>query len=228
MKQLLIITAAFTILGISFFVTPANATNNNTCRWTWVGWQLKYVCSTPTPSATPTPTPTVTPTSSPEPTTTPNPCEDENPNDEWELVAVWTDDPCAEPTPEPTPTPTEQPTIPLTNPSGPVGAPTCVGAPFVFKPGNALVKRDGDKATVQWQPTQGSEAHIYYYQNENPANKHAKGDIQNDGIEEINLLGSLNWTFGIQQKDGCATSDIVWVVDDNEVRLFRALPYNVH
>lgn len=101
--------------------------------------------------------------------------------------------------------------------TSPAGAPTCDGVPFVKLPANALVKRMGDDAVVQWQPTQGSEAVIYYREVGNPSNAHSLvNPVNNDGYEDnLHLLGSLDWEFGVQQKDGCAFSGIVWVVDDD-------------
>lgn len=163
------------------------------------------------------PEPTVTPSPSPTPTETPE--ESPNPCDGEILLKTLEVDPCATPTPEPTSEPESTPSgfIALT----PAGAPVCDGVPFVKLPANVHVYRNGASAEVKWVPTQGSEAHIYYFQNQNPSNAHALRDIANDGQETINLLGNLDWTFGVQQKDGCATSGTVYIVDGNEPQLFR-------
>ena len=110
---------------------------------------------------------------------------------------------CEEPEPSVTPTPT--PTVPENPPiiSDTSNPPIACDAKYVETyPNAAMVKRNGDTAIVQWVPTEGDKVAIYYYQNENPSNSHAVvGD--NDGYEEINYLGSLNWTFEIEQKHDC-------------------------
>ena len=134
--------------------------------------------------------------------------------------------PTPEPTesPEPTPEPIEPPRVEI--PLGVAGAPTCDGVPFVQWPGNPHVLRNGDTATVRWVPTQGSQAHVYYFEVQNPANEHAVRDTENDGEVVITLLGSRDWTFGVQQKDGCAASGITWIEDGNAVRMFLPTSYS--
>jgi len=66
---------------------------------------------------------------------------------------------------------------------------------------------------VQWQPTQGDRANIYYYENQNPDNAHAVRDTENDGYVEVNGLSNLDWTFEIQQSQGCAGGERVTIVD---------------
>ena len=116
-----------------------------------------------------------------------------------------------EPTPTPTPTHTPEPQ-PEEHHSDP-SAPQCTATAPVLLPGNPLVWRLGGTAIVQWQPTEGNKAHIYYYQNEDSGNAHALRDIDNNGYAEIHELSGLNWTFGIQQAEDCAGGEIVWIVD---------------
>ena len=137
--------------------------------------------------------------------------------EEWTLKASqdghFTIDECEVPTPSPTPTPTPTPTPqPEEHPSDP-SAPQCTATAPVLLPGNPLVWRLGDTAIVQWQPTEGNSVHIYYYQNQDPDNKHAVRDEVNDGYVEIGSLSGLDWTFGIQQANDCAGGEIVWIVD---------------
>lgn len=124
---------------------------------------------------------------------------------EAELVPC---EPSITPTPIPEPTPTEEPKG-LTE----AGAPQCLDPRPVLLPGNPLVWRNGGTAIVQWQPTEGNTANIYYYQVQNPDNEHAVRDTENDGYVVIEGLSGLDWTFGIQQSNGCAGGDIVWIED---------------
>jgi hypothetical protein len=117
--------------------------------------------------------------------------------------------------PEPTPTPTPIPT-PTDEPKGgtsEAGAPQCTSPRPVLLPANPLVWRLNGTAVVQWQPTEGDRANIYYYEVQDPDNAHAVRDTENDGYVEINELGGLDWVFGIQQANDCAGGDIVWIVD---------------
>jgi hypothetical protein len=116
------------------------------------------------------------------------------------------------PTPIPEPTPTDKP---KEEPKGTseAGAPQCTDPRPVLLPANPLVWRRGDTAIVQWQPTEGNTANIYYYENQNPDNEHAVRDTENDGYVVIEGLSNLDWTFGVQQSNGCAGGDIVWIED---------------
>lgn len=122
---------------------------------------------------------------------------------------------CDDPTPTPTPTPTPSP-IPTEEPkrgTTEASAPQCTNTRPVLLPANPLVWRLGGNAIVQWQPTEGDRANIYYQEVGKPANAHAVRDTENDGYVEIGMLGNLDWTFGIQQAHGCAGGDIIWVAD---------------
>jgi hypothetical protein len=114
---------------------------------------------------------------------------------------------------EPDTPPTKPPEKPPENPITPAGAPVCTDTAPVLLPANPLVWRKGGTAIVQWQPTEGNRANIYYYQNQDKDNAHAVRDTENDGYVEIHELGGLDWTFGIQQANGCAGGETVWVED---------------
>lgn len=125
-----------------------------------------------------------------------------------------------EPIETPTPTPTEVPEpTPTATPSAeirgttPAGAPICEDTALVLLPGNPLVWRRNGTAIVQWTPTEGNRANVYYYENQNPENAHAVRDTENDGYVEIGELGGLDWTFGVQQANGCAGGETVWIID---------------
>lgn len=133
---------------------------------------------------TPTPTPTCEPTPTPEPT----------------------------PTDEPEPTPTEAPKQVVVH-STSASTPQCTSTRPVLLPANPLVWRKAGQAIVQWQPTEGDNANVYYREVSNYDNAHAVRDTENDGYVEIDLLGSLDWEFGIQQANDCAGGDTVWIVD---------------
>jgi len=225
MKKLLIILVLVVLGLVAVRPTDAQAHNFNPCQFDFL--HLIPSCwPTPTPTDTPTPTPVsecedcVTPTPTIEPTATPT----------EEPTPTPSDEPTPTPTEEPSPTPSEQP-----QPQGhidpvPAGAPTCDGVPFVKLPGNALVKRTGADAVVQWQPTQGNEAVIYFRQVGNSSNAHSLGVVPNDGYEDnLHLLGSTDWEFGVQQKDGCAFSGVVWVVDGVTAKttLWSVPSYNI-
>lgn len=121
-------------------------------------------------------------------------------------------EPNVTPTPIPEPTPTEKPQEPSLSEAG---APQCTDPRPVQLPANPLVWRNGGCAIVQWMPTEGNNANVYYYQVQDPDNAHAVRDTDNDGYVEICDLGGLDWTFGIQQANGCAGGDTVWIEDGN-------------
>ena len=126
--------------------------------------------------------------------------------------------------PEPTPTPEPEPTVtpteaPKSEPEDntchtcSATAPTCGETSPVKVAANPHVYRKGGVAIVKWFPTEGNNVNIYYHENQNPENAHAVRDSDNDGYEEIGELGNLDWTFGIQQSNGCAGGEVVWVID---------------
>jgi hypothetical protein len=246
MKIKLMLIAVLVGLGLTFVnVRSAEATNNfdfpKCPQGTHGVWPLCFPNSTPTPTPSVTPsvtlTPTVTPsetpsltptetlTPTPEPSETPVPC-----GQQVEIVSKeWDEEePSVTPCPSETPTPTPVETgiggsIELT----PAGAPTCDGVPFVKLPGNVNVLRNGAMATVRWNPTQGGQAEIYYQNMHTQSDSHALRDIENDGVESIFLLGNKDWRFGVQQKDGCAFSGVVWVDDGSAPRLYSLPAYDI-
>lgn len=160
----------------------------------------------PSPSPSPSPSPTASPVPSVEPTATPEP----------------TVEPSETPVPEETPVPSESPEatpvvtpIPEFSQPGPGSAPSCPDVAPVLLPANAHVYRKGANAIVKWFPTGGNKANVYYYQNQNKSNAHAVRDTENDGYVEIGSLGNLDWTFQVQQSNGCAAGGRVTIVDGN-------------
>ena len=122
------------------------------------------------------------------------------------------DDDCISPIPTASPSATPTPEV-TEAPRGETLAEQCSSVAPVLLPANPLVWRRGGDAIVQWIPTEGNKAHVYYYENQNPGNAHAVRDTENDGYVEIGYLGSLDWTFGVQQAQECAGGQIVWIVD---------------
>lgn len=169
----------------------------------WV--ETTYTECIPSPTVTPTATPTVTPTATP----------------------------TVEPTPtgvgETEPTPTVEPTQAETRHEEPQvssgGQPeSCREVSPIKPPANPLVWRKGPDAIVQWFPTDGLTANVYYYNIKDKSDAHAVRDTENDGYVKIGKLGNKSWTFGIQQvTNKCAGGIIVWIKDsDNKKwRLFR-------
>ena len=128
-----------------------------------------------------------------------------------ETLCEMLPEPEPSPEPSPTPTPSEEPKSEVVNNT--TDAPQCTDTAPTLSSANTLVWRNGGSAIVQWQPTEGDKAHVYYYENQNEGNAHAVRDTENDGYVEINELGALDWTFGVQQVNGCAGGPTVWVVD---------------
>lgn len=127
---------------------------------------------------------------------------------DWVTVSEIPSD--CEPNEEPTPTPVPQP---RENPITEAGAPICTNTAPVLKPANPLVWRKAGCAIVQWQPTEGDKANVYYHQVQDQTNAHAVRDIDNDGYVEICELGNIDWSFGIQQSNGCAGGETIWIED---------------
>ena len=123
---------------------------------------------------------------------------------------------CEKPEPTPTPEPTTTPKQPE-NPTTEAGANVCHDDAPANLPANPLVWRKGDCAIVQWQPTGGDRANVYYYENQRPENAHAVRDTDNDGYVEICALGNKDWTFGVQQSGGCAGGSTVWIEDGGTI-----------
>ena len=209
----------------------------NHCPVGWLPGPCGGVTPTPTPSPTPTKTPTPTPTVTVTPTLTPSPSPTVSTSPTPSNGPTPT--PSEDVTPSPTPTESEEvreearsadpwdcskdhscksePSAPQCNNAKPVGG---VDNPHVY--------RNGGDAVVKWNPdkSKANQVHIWYYQNENIGNIHALRDRDNDGYEDdLHLLGSLNWTFGVQSANGCAAGEIKWVVDGDTDQwvLFRPI-----
>lgn len=126
-------------------------------------------------------------------------------------------------TPEPTPEVTPEPSQPESKPEGCTqncGVPACTDS--VPEPAvNPHIYRSGDTALVKWYPKQGDKVNIYWRLNTSNNWEHAISNSPNDGYEEINGLGSSDWTFGVQTVNGCASdgivnaSNITQIVDGN-------------
>lgn len=145
--------------------------------------------------------------------------------------------PTVEPTPEVTPTiePTVEPTRePEKKEEGGGMPPVFAGSTTEAKPcldqapvktgANFHIYRNGEDVIAKWFPTEGSKAHIYYVNLNDLADSHALRNVDNDGYEDnLHLLGSKDWRFGLQQVNGCAGGPIVWVddADTNGWTLFR-------
>ncbi len=199
-------------------------------------------CQLPTPTATPTPEPTATPEPTCDITSwTCEECQiapaddlcykdfinycGENYGCGWEdtcepsdVLRVVTngfhgewlcEDTCELPDPTPAPTPEPKGYVELT----PAGAPYCFDTEVMKLPANVHVYRKGGTAIVKWYPTSGNMANIYYREVGNLSNAHSVINTDNDGYEEINILGSLDWEFGVQQTKECNASGTVWVID---------------
>lgn len=139
--------------------------------------------------------------------------------------------PVVTPTVEPTPTPTvvEEEVTPTPTPEyrkadywdctmdnscpGVVTTPVCRDGQVLQLPANFHVIRRGEVAILKWNPTGGSQVNVFYRENENDNWTHALGDQTNNGYIEIkNLKPEIGYTFGLQQKNGCAGGELVTAV----------------
>lgn len=119
--------------------------------------------------------------------------------------------PACEPDPEPTPevTPTPEPEQPYTPPVvhgvSEWKPPACPDQNTLLLPYNLHVIRRGPMAEVKWVPTEASEVNLYYKENGQNVWTHAVRDEKNDGFLVVEGLNSkVGYTFGLQQKNGCA------------------------
>lgn len=202
-------------------IIPPGYWDQNGRNWNQQGIQIwENGCNQPKPTPTPTLTPTPTATVSPSPTPTPTP----------DISNTPTPTPTVSPSPgvTVTPTPTEVPR--QADPAPEVWqfrseAPICTDLAPIGGVVNFHVYRRGDTAILKWWPDAGASpsVHIWYFENQNPANIHAVGDVPNTGTFEVTYLSSLDWTFGVQPANGCAGGDIHWVVDGDTTtwQLFR-------
>lgn len=132
--------------------------------------------------------------------------------------------PTPEVTPEVTPTPGQGGGNPPTFAGSSTNAPQCGDQAPTKTGANFHIYRNGEDVVAKWFPTEGSKAHIYYVNLNDSADSHALRNVENDGYEDnLHLLGSKDWRFGLQQVNGCAGGPIVWVddADTNGWVLFR-------
>jgi hypothetical protein len=153
-------------------------------------------CSQPSVTPSITPTIEVTPTPSIEPSVTPE----------------------VTPTEEPRVTPTDEPKgnggTPPTFAGSSTEAQQCGDTDPTKTGANFHIYRNGQDAIAKWLPTEGNRVHIYYVNIHDASDIHALRDVKNDGYEDnLHLLGSKDWRFGLQQAQGCAAGPIVWVDD---------------
>lgn len=103
-------------------------------------------------------------------------------------------------------------------------APVCNDTVPTKTGANFHILRKGPDAIAKWVPTGGSKVKIYYSNIDDITDNHSLIDVENDGYEDnLHLLGSKNWRFGLQQVNGCAAGPIVWVddADTSDWVLFR-------
>ncbi len=166
----------------------------------------------PSPTVTPSPSPTITP--SPHPTSTPRPTKPPIPS------PTITPSPSPKPTPkpDPTPTPTPEPEKPsgCTHDCNPP-APVCSAVNTTKEPVNFHVYRNGGTAILKWYPSEGNKVNAYWKLNGQNDWQHSTS-FDNTGHLEINDLGNLDWTFGLQQVNDCGggvitAGNVVEVID---------------
>jgi hypothetical protein len=137
------------------------------------------------------------------------------------------------PTPTEEPTPTEQPrqvdlwNCSMNNSCPYVAtAPQCTDGNTIKLPANPHVIRKGSQAIVNWFETEGDEANIYFKEVDSNVWTHAVRDIKVTGgyasVTINDLKPNLGYTFGIEQKRGCAGGQLVIavIVDGPESQTF--------
>ena len=207
-------------------IIPPTYNNGQQGYWSSRNWNAsgqaiwRNDCNSILPSPTISPTITISPTATPSATPSPSVSPSPTPIDEC-------DGDCEQ---EPTPTPIDMPRVtPTETPSTPSSnnavAPQCGVKNVEARVVNPHVYRNGDSAIVKWWPTAGNLVNIYYKQVGSPTWQYAT-QRANTGSEEINGLGTLDITFGIEEVDGCGggvTSDVYQIVDGNSNKwvLFR-------
>lgn len=177
----------------------------------------------PSPNVNPSPSPEVSPSpepsESPSPSPSPSPSESPNPCIQFEKEFP---EPCESPSPSPEPStpPAEEH---HDTPSAP-GTPECTSPAVTMVGANFHVYRNGDQAIAKWVPTQGDKATIYYKQVGAPDWQYSLANVDNNGYQVINGLGSLDITFALQQANGCAGGPLTNQIVDgasNDWILFR-------
>lgn len=93
------------------------------------------------------------------------------------------------------------------------GPPAVCSAPVPPTPSNPLVWRNGDQAIVQWVPSvEVDKAIVYWRENSQTGWQHSLTTV-NNGYVVINGLGTMDFTFGVAQFNGCVPSRVIEVVD---------------
>ena len=167
---------------------------------------------------------------------TPNAC----PSPTLEPTATPTLEPTGTPTPESTPTPeatpsaepSQAPQTPYVDPGqhyswqDPAGTPQCTDGNTILLPANPHVIRKGTTATVNWFETQGDSANIYYKEVKSANWQFSVRDIPVTGgygsVTINDLKPNVGYTFGIEQKFGCAGGQlaIAVIVDGPQCKTF--------
>ena len=151
----------------------------------------------PTPPVSPLPTLTPTPTQTPNPTPTPTP----------------TETPCKEdceptPTPETTPAPTGEPHRDVWTTAE---VPACTDTAPEKSPCNFTVWRKGDQAKLTWEicgSNAGDKVNIYYKNNNSNDWQYSLTGVPNNGLAEVNGLGTMDVSFAMQFVNGCNTGSL--------------------
>lgn len=153
----------------------------------------------------------------------------------WDLRGHWnwyknhedTFGKCPEPTQQPTP-----PSVVVLDPNdchaearcaGGTTAPVCQDGTTINLPANFHVIRNGTEATLKWWPTEADQVNVFYKEVGSPVWTHALADQPNNGNVVIGMLKpELGYVFGIMQKRGCGSGELVTavVVDGAFNRLF--------
>lgn len=162
------------------------------------------VSPSPSPSVSPSPSPSPSPSASPSPSPSPTPLSCEEGYHEVENECVPDESPS--PTPSPTPTKGDEPLAPQRAEAPKPPEVLCTITKTVANP---LVWRKGNDAIVQWQPTEGNKANVYYKEVKSLSWEHSLRDVENNGYQLISGLGSGDFTFAVQQECGPISPEIV-------------------
>lgn len=148
----------------------------------------------------------------PEVTPTPTPTEEPDPCIPVDLPYVMAKDDVLCEEPEVTPTPEVEQVVPPA-PAPPVTYPEVCSAPVPADPQNVLVWRNGDQAIVQWVPSiEVGQAIVSWKEASQSGWQHSLTTV-NNGYVVINGLGTMDFTFGVAQFNGCVPSKVIEVVD---------------
>lgn len=122
-------------------------------------------------------------------------------------------------TPEPTPEPTAAPKVetysaPASNPS----APSCGDTNPEKAPINFHVYRSGSEAQAKWWPAEGADSVAIFYKHPDKSEWEHSVIVANSGYYLIAELGSDDWTFAAQSRNGCGASPMTNAVVDGATR----------